>query len=111
MPRHYSDAIIRKVSDGDFHNVMGQVGFRKLPRDEVTIDDMIHNYNRAEYIRRMQEEDSLNHPFNRAMGMVEDPHVLPYAVMDISARRELFDETITEIVKESRKGDEWGYRR
>lgn len=43
----YSDAIIRKVSDGDFETVMKSVNFSTTPREVVTINDMERHYYKA----------------------------------------------------------------
>ena len=43
----YVDAVIRKVSDGDFEVVMKSVNFSSTPRDFITIRDMESHYYKA----------------------------------------------------------------
>lgn len=45
--RNFTDAIIRRVSDGDFHLKMASASFFMEPREEVTVGDMDYHYQKS----------------------------------------------------------------
>lgn len=50
-PTSFSEAVISKVSDADFHNVMKDVKYSTTPREVVRVRDM----ETAHYVRERNE--------------------------------------------------------
>lgn len=51
MGKVYTDAVLERVSDADFFNIMSSIGaFPDCMRDTITVDDMIFNYERTSFI-------------------------------------------------------------